>query len=135
MPPKPICPFAETVRTYRKRSGWGLRVLASRCGMNHASLRELENGQFTPRVGTAMRIADSLAETEKAIEELLRIYLRQRRAGLLAELLVAEALRREGLNVTLQKKHQSRKSPAFGIVVDAGEHLKIGIVVKVIKRE
>ncbi len=82
-----------------------------------------------------MRIADSLADTEKAIEKLLRLYLRQPRAGLLAELLVGEALRREGLSVTFSKKQPSRKSPAFNIVVDAGEHLKIGIVVKVIKRE
>jgi hypothetical protein len=103
--------------------------------MNHAALRELENGQFTPRVGTAMRIADSLADTEKAVEKLLRLYLRRQRAGLLAELLVAEALRREGLSVTFPKKQRPRKSPAFNIVIDAGEHLKIGIVVKVIQRE
>ena len=103
--------------------------------MHHTSLRELENGGFTPTLATALRLVSQIAEDDEAREKLLRIYLHRPRVGKLAELLVSEALRRGGLKVTLQKKNRFCKSPIFDIVVDAGEHLKIGINVKVIKRE
>ena len=103
--------------------------------MHHTSLRELENGGFTPTLATALSLVSQIAEDDEAREKLLRIYLRQPRAGKLAELLVAEALRRGGLKVTLQKKNRYSKSSIFNIVIEAGEHLKIGIVVKAIQRE
>jgi len=127
--------FGQSVRIARQKAGLGLRPPAQRCGMHHTSLRELENGGFTPTLATALSLVSQIAEDDEAREKLLRIYLRQPRAGKLAELLVAEALRRGGLKVTLQKKNRYSKSSIFNIVIDAGEHLKIGIVVKAIQRE
>ncbi|MEI6491447.1 MAG: helix-turn-helix transcriptional regulator [Verrucomicrobiota bacterium] len=127
--------FGQSVRAARQKAGLGLRPLAQRSGIHYTGLRQLENGDFNPTLATALRLVSQVTGGNEAREKLLRLYLRKPRAGLLAHLLVAAALRRGGLKVTRQTKNQSRKSPIFDIVVDAGEHLKIGIVVKVIKRE
>jgi len=103
--------------------------------MSHVSLLEIEGEKFNPTLETALKIAAAVTDTKADREKLLRIYLRSPHAGILAEHIVAEALRRAGLKVVLQKKIRCRKYPIFDIVVDAGKCLSIGIDVKVIKQE
>lgn len=127
--------FGVTVRCTRQKTGQGVRELARLCQMSHVSLLEIEGEKFNPTLETALKIAAAVTDTKADREKLLRIYLRSPHAGILAEHIVAEALRRGGLNVTLQKKNRFCTFPTFDVVVDAGEHLSIGINVKVIKRE
>lgn len=53
--------FNDLVRTERERAGLSLRELAQRCGINPGSLSRIEAGQTTPRVGTAIQLAEGIA--------------------------------------------------------------------------
>ena len=53
--------FHDLLRAERERAGLSLRELAQRCRINPGSLSRIEAGQSTPRIGTAIQLAEGIA--------------------------------------------------------------------------